>query len=66
MAEKLSKLKPCPFCGRKAEEGAALLAYGFYGKRQWDPCVGCERCQVRFVRSTHAAARRAWNRRHRG
>ena len=62
MAKKPSKLKPCPCtCGRKAEEGEALMASG-----QRYPLVGCRWCQVIFVRRTRAAVYRAWNRGHRG
>lgn len=60
----MSELKPCPFCGREAEEDS-------YKNNNHIPCnegwIGCRCCRV-FMNYTHGDRGRklaveAWNRR---
>lgn len=55
----MAELKPCPFCGGKAEiyDG---ITFGF--QRQYEPrCVKCE-CAIGLY-DTEEQAAEAWNRR---
>ena len=54
----MTKLKPCPFCGRKAAERDIKVP----GGNGW---VGCQRCRcfIDFVKNGKPRAIAAWNRR---
>ena len=64
----MTKIKPCPFCGSKAEihhnrdydEDGAVVGGYYFGR-----CVNtiCPKKFVYFVYDTHRKAVRAWNRR---
>ncbi len=48
-----TELKPCPFCGGKAEIYEVIF----------DWCVFCQKCYVRARRSYKANVIKVWNRR---
>lgn len=59
----MSELKPCPFCGGKAERGTITHAYGH--TQYYVYCVN-DKCAVNpttIAYKTKGADIRAWNRR---
>ena len=54
------ELKPCPFCGSKAE------IYKYSGKDYHTVWVGCSKCQVGTPRVRVEKAIEIWNRRVKG
>ena len=54
----MTKLKPCPFCGRKAAERDIKVP----GGNGWIGCQSC-RCFIDFVKNGKPQAIAAWNRR---
>jgi hypothetical protein len=49
-------LLPCPFCGGKAKE---------YCSPTWKYDVYCDKCEIKFTRTSHIEAADAWNNRQR-